>query len=200
MIDLSHSNKLIAQHSVVTQHNPPPAPVSKQTTKELTRKEKQFVENYLYDFNGSRAYAEVFKKSNGHKHALSSRYTISSEVLNKPYIRAYVDRRISEISEPLTVRAEKTMRELRSVAFSNMKNYLSFGKDGMEWKESKDLTDEQLAAVSSVSETITQHGGTRSIKLHDKIPALVKYGETAKLFQEDKLKDINIAVQVVNVR
>jgi len=127
-------------------------------------------------------------------------YFSNRRVLSKPYIRAFLDHRVDEISEPLKIRAEKTMRELRAVGFSNMKNYLSFGKAGISWKESEDLTDEQLAAVSQVSETITQHGGTRSIKLHSKVEALIKYGQTAKLFAEDKLKDLSIAVQVVNVR
>ena len=55
-------------------------------------------------------------------------------------------------------------------------------------------------AFTQVTETITQHGGTKTIRLHDKVEALSKLGQSLRLFDEDKLKDLNIAVQVVNVR
>ncbi len=92
------------------------------------------------------------------------------------------------------------LRELQNVGYANMADFVTFGPHGVTLKNSDDLSRDQLAAVSQVTETITQHGGTKTIKLHAKVEAPSKLGENLKLFDEDKLKDLNIAVQVVNVR
>ncbi|MCZ6776283.1 MAG: hypothetical protein O7D34_07495, partial [Ignavibacteria bacterium] len=91
-------------------------------------------------------------------------------------------------------------RELRNVGYANMADFVTFGPHGVTLKNSEDLTRNQLAAVSQVTETITMHGGTKTIKLHGKVEALSKLGQNLRLFDEDKLKDLNIAVLVVNVR
>ncbi len=92
------------------------------------------------------------------------------------------------------------LRELRNVGYANMADFVTFGPHGVTLKNSEDLTRNQLAAVSQVTETITNHGGTKTIKLHGKVEALSKLGQNLRLFDEDKLEDLKIAVQVVNVR
>ena len=50
--------------------------------------------------------------------------------------------------------------------------FVEWGKDGVSLRESAELTPELRAAISEVSETITEHGGTVRFKLHDKKGAL----------------------------
>jgi hypothetical protein len=115
-------------------------------------------------------------------------------------IRAYLEKRVEELQATLRIQQERVLRELRNVGYANMADFVTFGPHGVTLKNSSDLTRDQLAAVSQVTETVTQHGGTKTIKLHDKVGALGKLGDNVRLFDEDKLEDLKIAVQVVNVR
>lgn len=204
MIDLLTSNKLLPQHSVVTQANPPivePSQVSQElaeqiteASKKLTPKQLRFADNYLVDLNGSRAYRDIYKFNGG------SERTLASELLAKPLVKTYVNLRTEQALIPYQQRAERVLQELNHVAFANMLDFAEWNEEGVNLKKSGDLTREQGAAVLQVTQMRTRHGTSVNLKLHDKVEALTRLGNNLRLFEEDKLKDINIAVQVVNVR
>ena len=191
MIDLQHSNKLLPQYSAKSTEQLPPKPKEKK----LSTRRRKFCDEYLIDFNGSRAYRVAYNVQNE-----DTAKSNASKLLTLANVRAYLGARIDELSQSLRIRQEKTLRELRNVGYSNMLDYVKWGKNGVELKESSELTRDQGAAISQITETITQRGGSKTIKLHDKVEALTRLGQNLKLFEEDKLKDVNIAVQVVNVR
>jgi len=194
LIDLEQSPKLLPQYCASKQRTEVVPQKEKSKTAMLSKKYKLFCENYLQDYNGSRAYREVFKAKNG------TARVESSKLLTNPDVRAYLDRRTEELTQTLRIQQERTLRELRNVAYSNMLDYVDWGKNGVTLKESAQLTREQGAAVSQITETVTQHGGMKTIKLQDKPEALTRLGQNLRLFEEDKLKDVNISVSVVNVR
>ena len=70
------------------------------------------------------------------------------------------------------IRADRVLQELARVAYANCRDYLTWGPDGVELKNSQELTEEQTAAVAEISQTRTQYGGTVRIKYHDKVRAL----------------------------
>ncbi len=121
-------------------------------------------------------------------------------MLTNPKIRAYLDARIEELSEPWRIQQERVLRELRSVAFSNMADLVEWSESSVKLKDSSQLTREQTAAISQVTQVHTRYGASVNIKTHDKPEALTRLGNNLRLFEEDKLKDINIAIQVVSVR
>ncbi len=75
-------------------------------------------------------------------------------------------------SSPNRIRADRVLEELARVAYANCGDYSTWGPDGVELKNSQELTEEQTAAVAEVSQTTTRYGGTVRIKYHDKIRAL----------------------------
>lgn len=109
--------------------------------------------------------------------------TEAHRMMELPHVKAYLD----SLKEAATERAQRTadeiIAELEKIGFSNIKDYLDFGpKKGVVLKDSKKLTPEQLAAIESISETTTQHGGTIRFKLHDKPESLHLLGKRHGLF------------------
>ena len=78
--------------------------------------------------------------------------------------------------------ADEIISELEKIGFSNISDYLEFGPSGVVLKKSENLTPNQLAAIESISETTTQHGGTIRFKLHDKPESLQLLGKRFGLF------------------
>lgn len=112
----------------------------------------------------------------------------AKKTFNLPHVRAYLD----SLKEVATERAQKTadeiIAELEKIGFSNIQDYLGFGRDGVVLKDSEGLTSEQLAAIESISSTTTQHGGTIRFKLHDKPESLQLLARRLGLFEKDNLQ------------
>ena len=83
----------------------------------------------------------------------------------------------------LEVTEERTMQELAAVAFSNIKDYLKWDKDGdLVVKDSADIPDALAAAIESIEEQVKESKNKdgsrlyirtkRKIKLYPKLPAL----------------------------
>lgn len=74
---------------------------------------------------------------------------------------------------------ERVVTELARLAFSDARQVMSWGSDGVTLKESSTLTDEEASSVSEVSEVMGKEGvrGVR-VKMHSKpeaLSALLKY-------------------------
>ena len=54
----------------------------------------------------------------------------------------------------------------------------------MKFRSSAQLTDDQARCVAEVAETVTQHGGSKKFKLHDKKGALDSLARCMGLFVE----------------
>jgi len=108
--------------------------------------------------------------------------TEAQRMMDLPQVKAY----LNSLKEKATERAQKAaddiIAELEKIGFSNISDYLSFGPNGVVLKDSTELTPDQLAAIESISETTTQHGGTIRFKLHDKPESLHLLGKRHGLF------------------
>lgn len=131
----------------------------------LTPKQRRFVEEYVVDFNGSRAARDA-------GYSEKTACAIAAENLRKPHIQEAIRERIDELSRETGVTAERALAETGRLAFSRMDSYLDFGPDGITLKELEGMTEEEIAAIGEVSETITKEGGSLRFKLHDKKGAL----------------------------
>jgi phage terminase small subunit len=151
--------------------------------KELTPKQKRFVDEYLIDLNATQAAIRA-----GYKEK-TARF-IAAENLTKPIIQEVIQKAMNERSKRTEVTQDRTLKELARIGFSDIRKY--FDEDG-SLKKITDLDDDAAAVVSSVEvdelfegrgEDRIQIGYTRKIKLWDKNSALEKIGKHLKMFTE----------------
>ena len=161
----------------------------------LSLKRRKFADEFLIDFNRVRAYKAAYGvEDDGVARASAGR------LLSNGIIRGYVEKRAGELQETLKIKQEMVLRELQRIGFSNIGDFLDFSEDGIKLRDSRDLTRDQFAAVSEVTQVETRNGTNVKFKLHNKVEALSKLGQNLKLFDSDKLDDLKISVAVVNVR
>ncbi len=77
----------------------------------MTEKQKMFVDEYLIDLNGTRAYKAVYKNIKSDKAAASR----ASKLLGQDDIREYKDRRLKELENERTADIQEVMEYLTSV-------------------------------------------------------------------------------------
>jgi phage terminase small subunit len=141
---------------------------------DLEPKQIAFVEEYLIDLNATQAairagYSPPSAKQMGYVN------------LRKPAIaKAIAD----YLAERWGVTKARIVEEMAKVAFANAGDYMTWGPDGVTIKSSDELAEEQRAAVSEVSDTITKDGRTKRLKLHDKLAALRDLGKVVGLFTD----------------
>jgi hypothetical protein len=71
----------------------------------------------------------------------------------------------------LGITRERVLREYGRMAFANQRDIVEWDSEGLEVKRSKDLTDDDAAAVAEIV-TAATGGKPYRVKLHDKKPAL----------------------------
>jgi phage terminase small subunit len=152
---------------------------------ELTEKEKAFVREYLVDLNATRAAIRAGYSEN-------SARQIGSETLSKPDIQEAIQAAISERSVRTQITQDRVIFELARVAFSNMKQFATWGPSGVELNHSDGLSDGDGACVAEVSESVSEYGGSRKFKLYDKIKALELLGKHLGMFKESDSSAVNI--------
>jgi hypothetical protein len=71
--------------------------------------------------------------------------------LTKPVIQEAVAKRRERLAEKVEVTAERVIREMAMIGFSNMQDYMRVGKDGDPHLDFFTLTRDQAAALSEVT-------------------------------------------------
>lgn len=138
----------------------------------LTQKQKRFCEEYVIDWNASRA-----ARAAGYSEKTAGK--IGSENLQKPEIKAYIEEIQKDIAKLAGVSALRNQLELAKMAYSSM---ASFKKDWMTQKEFDELTDEQRSCISEIITIERQDRSGNPIniikfKLYDKISAIKTLNE-----------------------
>lgn len=143
----------------------------------LNPKQEAFCQEYLKDLNATQAairagYSEDSAGSIGH------------ENLKKPEISARVQQLMNERSERTKITADRVLKELAKIAFSDMRKFAKWGPGGVSLIDCSTLADEDAACVAEASESTSKDGGSIRFKLHDKKGALELLGKHLKLFTE----------------
>jgi phage terminase small subunit len=172
--------------------------MSKQKTKPTSKPSRavlarwnRFADEYIIDLNATQAYKRAGYNPKSPKVAQVN----SAQLLSKPMMQQIIEEKQRKLQAKYDITVENVLKELSSVGFSKMNEFVQFGPDGVVLRDSRDLTQAQLAAIAEVSETTTKDGGSIKFKLHDKLEALKKLGEHLGLFNE--LGDKNNPVKVV---
>ena len=156
----------------------------------LTPKQKRFCKEYMIDLNLTQAAVRA-------GYSKKSAQRISMALIIKSHVAEYIQKLMDKRSKETEIEANRVINELAKLAFANMKHYAKFGPDGVQLTDSEELTDDQLAAISEVSETETKDGGTKRFKLHDKLKALELLGRHLGIFEKDKTPvNVNIGVMI----
>lgn len=128
----------------------------------------RFCEEYVIDWNATRAYSVVYPNVNDNTARANS-----SRLLTKANIQAYIDSIKNDLSRLSGVTALRNVQELAKIAYSNMMDYK---EDWMSEKEFNSLSEKQRACISEVQyiEKTTKLGTEKIVKfkLHDKIKAI----------------------------
>ena len=126
-----------------------------------------FIDEYLKDLSGTGAALRA-----GYSEKTAAQ--IASENLRKPEIRQKIRRAMKRRSERTAITADRVLHEYAKIAFSDLRNLATWGPDGLELRESSELTAEDAATVAEITQTVTKVGGRIRLKLWDKMNALDK--------------------------
>ena len=145
----------------------------------LTDKQRLFVAEYLCDFNAAAAARRA-----GYSARTADR--IGYENLRKPEVHAAIDEAVKERLRALGVTSYRVLEEISRLGFSDMRDYVEWGPREVRLKDHSELSENAARAVSEVSQTVTDAGGTIRFKLYDKKGALELLGKHLKLFTEKR--------------
>jgi len=147
----------------------------------LAGKRARFVEEYLIDLNQTKA---AIRAGYSELYAYKQAYKVMQDVGVKAAIAAGK----VEISRRNRINQDEVIKELVKIGFANMKDFAKWGPGYVTLKKSDELTDDQAAVVSELTETVTKDGGTIRFKLHDKVKALLGILDRVKPGADDPEK------------
>ena len=140
-------------------------------TQGLTPKQQRFIEEYLVDLNATQAAIRAGYKAKTARQA-------GAENLTKPDIREEIRKRRKAQRKRTRITADKVLRELACIAFSDLRDFASWGPAGFVLKDSTRLPFGKSRCVAHVAQSRTANGGESiRFKLHDKVKALKLLGE-----------------------
>lgn len=151
---------------------------------ELTPRQRRFAEEYCVDLNATAAYVRAGYSARG-----NSAEAAASRLLSNVKVQSIIEQKQKEISKQCEVTAEKVIREVSKLAFSDVRKL--FNADG-SLKPIHELDDATAAAIASIEVDLT---GVRKIKVWDKNSAQERLCKHLGLFREDngqKPADVNM--------
>lgn len=160
----------------------------------LTPKQQLFIQEYLVDLNATQAAIRAGYSEN-------TAYSIGQENLKKPEIQEAVQKfmKLREIRTQIT--QDRVLAELAKIAFSDLNEFVEVDESGKIKVKPSNQVDGTV--LSEISESVTQNGRTKKVKLHDKMKALELIGRHLAMFtdkqeikvnkteENDKEQDIN---------
>lgn len=144
----------------------------------LTPRQARFVEEYLIDLNGAAAIRRA-----GYKHKNAD--VMAFQLLGKTLVQDALNAAQRERSARTGITADRVLKEIARVALADLRAVMSWGPNGVVLRESSALSDDDAASVAEVSETWTDNGGgSRKVKLHNKVEALEKLARHVGLYDQ----------------
>lgn len=139
----------------------------------MTKKQKLFIEEYLIDLNATKAAIRAGYSS-------ETAYSIGSENLKKPEIRARIDKAMAERSKRTGINQDRVLQELAKIGFANIRDVVDLGTA----KVLPQAKEEDLACIQSIKVKPNEWGIEREVKMYDKKAALVDIGRHLGMFKD----------------
>lgn len=159
---------------------------------DLNDKQRRFAQEYVVDFNGTQAAIRARYSPNGAN-------VTGTRLLANPNVAAYIEGLKAELAERTMVNAEKVRIELARHAFTNMRDFVEWGPNGVTLKPSDELLEDDAAAVTEVSESFGENGRTLKFKLGHKDSALKVLAQHTGLISKEG-GGVNVTVNVEDAR
>lgn len=169
----------------------------------MTDKQKIFCEQYLLDFNATRAYKVAYPDSKTDESARAG----ASRLLTNDNVQEYLEVRKKELGNKMEITQERVLKELARIAFGDVRELYD---DKGSLKFIKDIDDDTASIIAGI-ETVEEFEGygqdreqigyTKKVKLADKTKALDMLGKYFGMFKEkvevnqDKPFEVNIKVK-----
>ena len=132
--------------------------------KSVTEREKRFVSHYLIHLNASKAAAEAGFS----EHSCAQ---IAYQLLQKPSIQAAIQKAMDRRAKRTEITADRVLKELARIAFSDVTSVAEFGPTGVTLKNSEDISEDDRHCISEVGEIPTKEGPAVKVRLWDKLRA-----------------------------
>ena len=130
--------------------------------KKLSDRERQFVNEYLVDFNASKAAKRA---------GLTAQKSKGWQIKRRKAITAAIEKAIAERSKRTRITADRVLREYARIAFADVRTFTTpRGEGATDLKMVSELSDDEAAAVFEIVPAIKGKG--LKLKLHDKKQAL----------------------------
>jgi len=145
----------------------------------LTPKQEAFVQEYLVDLNATQAAIRA-------GYSKRTAYRTGADNLKKPQIATAIAKAKVERAKRVEITADRVLEELARIGFANVRDLFEWDEESATFISSRDLTEEQAAAVASVKAETTRYtrddGTTETkikleLKTHDKLGALREIGK-----------------------
>lgn len=154
----------------------------------LSPKQLQFCREYLHDLNATAAYKRVYQVKNA-----ATAAACAARLLTNAKVQEQIQALMAERSQRTAVTADRVLEEIGCVAFSNIRDFVSWGPDGITLKHSEELEEGQSRAIVDINSQEMEHGGVHTrVKLFDKLSALKLLAQHVGL-----LGDLNQAMNVL---
>lgn len=172
----------------------------------LRPEEKLFVEAYLSTLASSAAAAgKAIVDMLGSKHEIDNT-SRAAALLQRPAVKQAIFQRAREMSAKFEISTDRLLKEVASIAFANMANYVHIGADGEPVIDLSNCTYEQMSAISEITvEDYTEGRGEMArdvrkikLKLHDKQNAQDKLMKFLQLYAPER-HEVNINVKAQNI-
>lgn len=166
---------------------------------QLSPARRSFADSFVMIGDVRKAYDQVFP------HA--SDYTQALRWIKEPMVQAAIAERMASVADRNSITIERVIQEIGTLAFSNLKNFLEIGSDGLPRWNFEKVTDQQWAAVKEITiDEGTDNNGspTRKVKiaLHDKNSALDKLMKRFGAYAAERVEHVvtgNVNVRQVTV-
>jgi phage terminase small subunit len=145
----------------------------------LNGKQKRFCEEYVIDFNQTRAYKAAYPNTKTVNACASS----AAKLLRNANIQNYLGELQLKLREKNEVTAQMVIDELAKLAFHNVKDFINGGNSILELKT---IDKAKTAAVSGIKTIVKDDGSIHTeLKFHSKDKALQLLGQHFGIFEMD---------------
>lgn len=155
----------------------------------LTPKQKRFVEEYLIDLNATAAARRA-------GYSVKTADRIGPELLGKTCVSNAIEAAKAKRSARTEITQDRVLKELARIAFLDPRKVFKWGPGGVTLLPSEGLTEDDAAAISEVSESTSESGGSIKGKLLDKLKALELLGKHLGMFTDKVQMDQTVSVNV----
>lgn len=156
----------------------------------MTEKQKIFADEYLIDLNATRAYRVAYPTVKKDETARAN----GSRMLTNANVARYIAERMEERQKRTEITQDMVLRELAAIAFARATDYVSVRDGIVQVKDTDQLSDLQIAAITGIKET--QNG--IEVKLGSKEKTLELLGRHLGMWNDklDMAGDVDMKIVV----